>query len=124
MLWAILYFYLFGSSAGGGLVKDISEPVKQNIKIEATAKQIIEINKKMLEEEADFNQTLLEARKQIAKINANRLASESEFIQVFAALDAQRAATREKILDNRFKMRELMSAEEWSRVYAAITPQE
>ena len=124
MLWAILYFYLFGSSAGGGLVKDISEPVKQNIKIEATAKQIIEINKKMLEEELDFNQTLLEARKQIAKINANRLASESEFIEVFAALDAQRAATREEILDNRFKMRELMSAEEWTRVYTVITPQE
>ena len=45
--------------------------------------------------------------------------SESEFAEYFAALEAERTAAGEKIVENRFKMRELMSAEEWSRVYTA-----
>ena len=45
----------------------------------------------------------------------------SEFTEVFAALDEKRAAAREKILNDRLKMRDLMTAEEWSKVCAAVS---
>jgi len=122
MLWAILYLYLTGGS--GGLVYDIEDPVKQYVKVETTSDQIIAINKEMLNEEAVFWEQSAAVKKQLARINANWLATESEFTEIFAALDEQRAAAREKILDDRFKMRELMTAEEWSKVYAAVNQQD
>ena len=123
MLWAMLYYYLF-SVAGSGLVYDIEEPVKQHVKVEATVKQIIAINKEMLKEDAALVKATEKAKKELAKIHANRLASESDFAEAFAALDEKRALAREKILDGRFKMRELMTAEEWRSVYAAVSQQD
>jgi len=123
MLWAMLYYYL-SSGAGSGLVYDIEAPVKQHVKVEATVKQIIAINKEMLKEDAALVKDTEKAKKELANIHANRLASESDFAEAFAALDEKRALTREKILDGRFKMRELMTAEEWRSVYAAVSQQD
>lgn len=121
MLIAALYFYLFGGSVGDGLVFDVSEPVKQYVLVKATAKQVIAVNKDMLKEEAAFAKESKKPKKQLEKLNANRLATEGDFAAVFAVLDAKRAAAREKILDGRFKMRELMSAEQWRQVYAVAS---
>jgi hypothetical protein len=120
MLWAILFLYLyshFSSGGGEGLVRDIAKPVKQYVQDEVKAKQIIAINKEMLNEEAAFVKDIVKAEIRLAKLNGNRLASEAEFIEIFAALDQKRAGAREKILYNRFKMKGLMTAEEWSNVY-------
>lgn len=78
----------------------------------------------MLQEEAAFAEVTAETKKRLADINTNRLAAESDFTEVFTKLDAQRTVAREKVLDNRFRMRELMSAEEWRNVYAAVSQQD
>jgi hypothetical protein len=122
MLWAMLFYYL--STGSSGLVFDISEPVKQHVRNETTIKQIIAINEEMLKAEASLQNDTVKAKKQIAKINLNRHASEKEFAEAFAALDEKRARAREKILDGRFKMRELMTAEEWGSVYAETVQQD
>ena len=118
MLIAALFFLLFSSHAGDFQVYDIEKPVKQYVVDTAKVKQILAINKAMLSEEADFNKNNITIKKQLAKINENRLAAESEFADAFTAIDAKRAAVREKILDDRFKMKALMTAEEWNQVYA------
>ena len=118
MLWAMLFYYLFSGSSGG-LVYDISKPVKEYVKDEATAKQIIAINKEMIEVEVSFKKVSKKSSEQLNAINENRLSTASEFEQAFAALDAQRTAAREQILERRFRMRALMSAKEWQSVYAA-----
>ena len=124
MLFALLFLYLFGGSGVDGMVKDIAKPVKEYVQDKAKAKQIIAINEEMLGEEAALRKDTGKAKKQVAKINGNRLASEAEFAEVFAVLDQKRAEAREKILENRFKMKELMTAGEWSRVYATADQQD
>ncbi len=121
----LVALYLFFFSAGGsdGLVFNINEPVKQYILDKATAKQVIAINKEMLNEETDFEKDSGKAKKQLAKLNGNRLSSDASFDEVFTALDQKRAATRDKIVENRFRMKELMTAEEWNKIYATVTPQ-
>ena len=120
----LVALYLFFFSAGGvdGLVINIAEPVKQHVLDKATVKQVIAINKEMLKEDADFKKDSATAKKQLAKLNNNRLSSETSFDEVFVALDRKRAAIREKIVENRFRMKELMTAEEWKNVYSAASP--
>ena len=122
MLWAMLYYFLSGTSSG--LIYDISDPVKQYLKVGAMASQIITINEEMLQEEAEFAEITAKAKQQLSEINTNRLASESDFTVVFTAQYQQLTASRNRILDQRFKMRELMSAEEWRNVYAAVSQQD
>jgi hypothetical protein len=124
MLLAMLYYFLFATSGGDGIVADIAKPVKQYVQDEAKAEQVIAINKKMLSEEAALKEDIAKAREQIAKRNGNRLASEAEFTKIFAALDQKRADFFKKLVDSRFKMKELMTAEEWRSVHVMAGPEE
>jgi hypothetical protein len=124
MFWAMLFYFLFVTSGGDGMVIDIAKPVKKYVQDEARAEQVIAINKKMISEEAALNEDIAKARKQIAELNGNRLASEAEFAEIFAALDQKRADSFEKMVDSRFKMKELMTAEEWSKVHVTAGPEE
>lgn len=116
MIWALLYVYFFGSS-NHGLVKDITNPVKKLVLDEAKAKEIIEINKAMLKADEALNKDLQKAQKQLAELNRNRLVPESEFANLHAALDQQRVEVRNKIVADRFRMKSLMTAEQWTAVY-------
>jgi hypothetical protein len=118
MLWALLFYYLFSSSGSDGLVKDIAKHVKEYVHDEATAKQIIAINKEMIREDTTIEKEIAKIKKKLSKLNANRLTSEPEYDAVFTTLDQKRADAREKILDGRFKMKGLMTAAEWNNVYA------
>jgi hypothetical protein len=122
MLWALLFYYLF-SSGTHGLVKDIAKPVKQYVHDETRAKQIIATNKEMQSEEAALDKDTKKIKKRLAKLNENRLTSEEEFQALFAALDQKNADAREKILDSRFKMKGLMTAEEWNNVHMTAGPE-
>ena len=113
-----LFLMMFSSGAGDFLVVDISKPVEQFVVDTVKAKQIIVINQAMLNDEAEFNKDYMAFKGQLVKINAKRLAIESEFEGVFATIDAKRTAAREKILDHRFKMKALMTADEWHKVHA------
>jgi hypothetical protein len=119
MLWAMLIYYFSSSSGMDLLVKDIEKPVKQYVQNEATAKQIISVNKEMRSENEFVNKDIKEEKKRLAKINGIRLATDAEFDEAFDAIDQMRATAREKILDGRFKMKGLMTAQEWTSVYAA-----
>lgn len=122
MLIGILVFFLFGSSSSG-LVVDITKPVKQVIEESARANQIITINKDMLKEEATFAKAVEKAKKQLAKLNRDRLTPAAEFGELLLALDQRRTETFNSIVADRFKMKELMTAAEWSRVYSLVSSQ-
>jgi hypothetical protein len=118
MIWAMLYFYFFGSS-NQGLVKDLSKPVKKLVLDDAKAREIIDINQGMLKADKALAQDLEKAQKQLADLNRNRLVPESEFAKIHVALDQQRTAVREKLVEDRFRMKSLMTAEQWASVHGA-----
>jgi hypothetical protein len=121
MIWALLYYYLFGSG-NQGLVMDVAKPVKAQVQDEAKAKQIIELNKAMLKAEAELGKQQKEAGKELAKLNKDRQASEAAFLVIHAALEKQRSDTRKQIVGGRFKMKEQMTAAQWQAVYAPTEP--
>lgn len=119
MIWAILFaciFMMFGGDAG--LVKDLSKPVKQHVQDDGKIKEILTLNEAMMKEEAAFAKAVKEARKSLAKLNRDRLTSAEEFQAVFTPLQQQRAETREKIVADLFRMKALMTADEWCKVFA------
>ena len=119
MIWAILFATIFMMLGGdAGLVKDLSKPVKQHVQDEAKVKEILALNEAMMKEEAAFSKGVKEARKTLAKLNRDRLTSAEELQAVFTTLQKQRAETREKMVDDLFRMKALMTADEWSRVFA------
>ena len=122
MIWVMLYYLLSGSPSG--LVYDISDPVEQYVAVKETAKQIISINKEMLQEEAKQVEVNTKAKTLLAAINANRLATESDIKAVLTEVEKQRIVARNRIIEMRFGMRDLMSAEEWRNVYAAASQHE
>lgn len=116
MILILIYLAtLFGS--GTGLVPDIEQSVKKHIKDQARSEQILVLNAAMLDAEKALQQDIKVAKKSLAELNGNRQAAEADLVSVLATLDARRAAARAKILDDRFRMKALMTADEWHLVY-------
>jgi len=120
MIWALLYLYFFGGASVDLSIMNIAKPVKQYVLDEVKAKEIIAINKAMMSEAAAVEKEIATAKKELVKLNGSRLTPPAEFNAAFAALERKRADARQRILDLRFKMKELMTAAEWNSVYAAI----
>ena len=119
MVFILLYLVtLFCGGASDGLVVDIQKPVKEYVQDKAKVKEILVLNEAMLDADAAFQKELKAAKKSLAELNGNRQASEAELAAVFTTLDQKRAAARATILDDRFKMKALMTADEWRNVYA------
>ena len=121
MILVLLYMALFG---GGGvtLVQDIEKPVKEYVQDAVRVKQILVLNEEMLDTEAALQKELKAAKKELAKLNGNRLSSEAEITATFQAMEQKRAEARTKIVSDRSKMKDLMTAEEWRSVYAPPKP--
>ena len=47
----------------------------------------------------------------------NKKVTDAELVAVYAAYDQKRLGARVKIADDRFKMKALMTAEEWGKIY-------
>ena len=122
MLIAALLLALHGGHSHSAL--DISGPVKEYVTVPARAEQIIAVNKEMIDGEAAFESLVDRIRKRLADANDQRLASREAFAQAFASYDREHAAARERSLNLRFAMRELMTAEEWRNVFAAASKAE
>ena len=124
MILLLIYLAtLLGGGGLAGLVPDIQKPVKEYVQDAAKVKEILALNEAMLDTEAALQKDLKAAKKSLAKLNGKRQSSTAEFVAVFAAMDQQRAAAREKIVADRFKMKALMTAEEWRNVYAPAKAQ-
>ena len=125
MLIAMLIYYissLFGGGSSDGLVKDIAKPVKEYVQDAAKVKQILAINKEMLVTEETFAKDIAKAKESLEELNGNRQTTAAEIVAIFADMDQKRAAAREMIVADRFKMQALMTAEEWRKVYAPVEP--
>jgi hypothetical protein len=120
----VLLIYLATLFGGGtGLVIDIKKPVKEYVQDKAKVKEILVLNAAMLDTEAALQKDLKTAKKSLAKLNGNRLASESEIVAAFEAFDQKRADARARIVDDRFKIKGLMTVDEWRNVYATDSQQ-
>lgn len=118
MLILLFLLSLFGGDTAG-LVFDIEKPAKEYVQDSARVKQILAINKEMLKADEALQKELKAARKTLDKLNENRQTSAAEFSAAFADMDQKNSAARGKIVTSRFRMKELMSADEWHSVYAA-----
>jgi Spy/CpxP family protein refolding chaperone len=121
MLWALLFYYLFGTGHEN-LLQDLSKPIQQCVRDEAKAKQLIELNKAMVKAAGAYSEEQKKALKKLAELNQNRSTPESEFLALHAALEQQRIATRAQVVEGRFQMLALMTPEQWQAIHAEPSP--
>ena len=120
MLIAALFVLLFSSGHGiDGLVHDFSARIGACIPDRTLAKQVTACNREMLEAEASFNEHAARARASLIELNRRRDVTTQELEAAFVSLDAERAKARDAAVAARFRMKALMTAEQWNCVHAA-----
>lgn len=119
MLMAAMLYLLYGMSGRtDALFIDVQEPLKQYVTDPARAAQLLAINETIQQQAEAFVQYYSGQRKELFDLNSRRLATEAEFAAAFAAIDQKRSALRVQLVAERFQMKDLMSADEWAKVYA------
>jgi hypothetical protein len=120
MLIAAMLYYLVGLFGSGGdvLIIDVQKPLKQYVIDPARVAQLLAINETMQQQGEAFRQKFSQQRKDLSELNSRRLTTEAEFAAVFASVDQNRSALRVRIVAERSRMKGLMSADEWAKVYA------
>ena len=120
MLIAAMLYYLVGLFGSGGdvLIIDVQKPLKQYVIDPARVAQLLAINETMQQQGEAFREKFSQQRKDLSELNSRRLTTEAEFAAVFASVDQNRSALRVQIVAERSRMKGLMSADEWAKVYA------
>jgi septal ring factor EnvC (AmiA/AmiB activator) len=113
----VLIFAVGGG--GGGFSFGVFKPgVKDHVSDKHRAKQIIAVTKQADKEVEALTKDLNKVSKELTKLNSSYDATRGELKQSLDQLDERRAKFQERIIDLRFKARDLMTQEEWQAVYA------
>jgi hypothetical protein len=113
----VLIFAVGGG--GGGFSFGVFKPgVKDCVSDKHRAKQIIAITKKADKEVKALTKDLNKVSKKLIKLNSNYDATRGDLKEFLDQLDGRRMKFQERIIDLRFKARNLMTPEEWQAVYA------
>jgi hypothetical protein len=113
----VLIFAVGGG--GGGFSFGVFKPgVKDHVSDKHRAKQIIAITKQADKEVEALTKDFNKVSKELTRLNSNYDATGEELKKFLDQLDGRRAKFQERIIDLRFKARNLMTSEEWQAVYA------
>ncbi len=119
MLLALLFMLLMGPGGSEGRVVDVSTSVKEQVADPGKRKEILGILKKIQAEDLQSAKEVAAARAALVRLNRDRLCASEEMLAVYSDLDAKRSRSLQAILEERFRMKRLMTEEEWQRVHAA-----
>jgi len=110
---------IFAVGGGDGFSFGIFKAgVKDQVSEKSRVKQIIAITKQADEEVEAVTKDLDTASKQLVKLNSNYDATREELNAFFDQLDGRRMKSQKRLIELRFKARDLMTPEEWQAVYA------
>ena len=124
MIWAMLAWLLFGSSAGQSdlmlnaegadqLITSIETAVPDETRQQSAVEHVKELKSEMTNFERLFSST----GKQLNSLVAKHEDTTDELNTVFSELNDAWEAGQARALDKRFEMRKSMTAEEWQMVF-------
>lgn len=101
-------------------ITETNEMVDQTVKDPGKAKQAKAILQDRVAENKRFAQTMRGFHEQMAVLNADYDAKPEQFTKILDDMNNARMASATKILGLRFKMRALLTAQEWNELTGAM----
>ena len=126
MIWALLAAYFLGGGVGGvsggmltpASVKQLSERTEEVItdpaRSEAAQQSLAELRKEV----RAFQRTFSKSDKQLNKSYKNHAADINQALAVLDDLNSGWALSQERAIDLRFELRDSMTEEEWTALFA------
>ena len=115
-----LFMLLFG---GGDTLEhyllNIKKPAKAAIENKQTVGEIKDLSKDLEKDLKARNEEIVELKKSFLDLHVKYSATQSDFDSVLEEMLKSRKAGQDKILDTRFAMKELMTKEEWDKVFVS-----
>jgi len=120
MLIGAFIAFLFSSAGdlpGQGFIDTIDAFVKAGISEPARQKAISANVEEIEDALEDFSDQLKGAGKQMIKLNNDHGSTREAFEHVLDGLNQQRSETQQNILEQRFKIKDRMTREEWRTAF-------
>jgi len=120
----LAYFLLHGSAAAGFApqLESTGERIKEHVTVEATQKQALAV----IDTATRANKAFLDQQKRdvdaLSKVLAERGASAEQIDVAIAPLLASDSTVAVKLVNARFQLRALLTADEWSKVFPKAAP--
>lgn len=108
------YGHAPGEYDWGKASQDIRGVVEKHVKNPDTVKQVNVVLGEMITEVKSAREQQREAHRALYALNANYSASPEEFTKILDELNNNRMRSSARILGLRFKMKSLLTAEEWA----------
>lgn len=119
MLIALITILFFTGGGASWQLPVLEKPIEQNVTDEAHRKAALDAHATMNKELEQYGKFAGKTGKEMLELTKNYDAKPEQFNALAAQLDSARVATLTKLLDGRFQMRAQMTADEWTKVYAA-----
>jgi len=101
---------------GGGFAEDMRDTVEDEIEDPDKKAEMLVLVDQMAKDVEEMDRVVQKLYADINRLNDNYNASPEEFRKVIAEFEASRKEVRDRIVDNRFKMRDLSTPEEWKGI--------
>jgi uncharacterized protein YqgV (UPF0045/DUF77 family) len=102
------------------VVPEVKELVEQHVKDPEKAKQVQAMIQEIVQEVKRSSQEIRGFHEQLTALNTNYDASPEQFIKVLDEMNHARMASAGKILSTRFKIKGLLSPQEWKNITDAM----
>lgn len=109
-----------GESTAQEVVPEVKQLVEQNVKDPDKARQVQAMIQDIVKEVRTSAQAVRGFHEQLAVVNANYDAKPEEFTKILDALNNTRMESAAKILQTRFKIKEMTTPEEWKNLNDAM----
>ena len=110
----------FGEPTTQEVVSQVKRVVEENVKDPAKANQVQALIQAIVQEVKRSSQEARGFHEQLAALNANYDAPAEQFTKILDQLNNARMESAAKILRTRFKIKELLTREEWKKLDDAM----
>lgn len=95
--------------------------VEEAIPDKELRKAVLNIAKEMDEERESFSDSMKEHGGELRDLNKKRTLSSADYDRFFEGTDKRRDEARQRTIDLRFKMKALLTAEQWEAIFGPAT---
>lgn len=98
---------------------NIKKSAKAAIENKQTVKEVVSLSKTLEKDLEAENEEIIDLKKSFLDLHVKYSATQADFDSVLEEMLKSRKAGQDKILDTRFAMKDLMTKEEWDKVFAS-----
>lgn len=118
MFWIMMYMILFGGSFVPELtLVPYEKAIIQTVEDKARLQTIMSLHDEMATQEEALISFMKEQYAELITLSRNHSVDYDRFRDIFERMDSERDTYQQSLIDKRFRLKELMSREEWEAVF-------